>query len=69
MTICMGALCQQEARGDTVVLASDRMVTCMGLTEFEHQVPRSSHSVASGKCDAAGRLAAPLAAVMLPSPP
>ena len=40
MTICLGALCRDESDGDTVVLASDRMVTWMGLTEFEHQVPK-----------------------------
>jgi 20S proteasome alpha/beta subunit len=40
MTICLGALCRENADGDTVVLASDRMVTWMGLTEFEHQVPK-----------------------------
>ena len=41
MTICMGALCQQDRPGDTIVLASDRMVTWMGLTEFEHTTPKA----------------------------
>src|SRR5215469_10235702 len=41
MTICMGALCQQDRPGDTIVLASDRMVTWMGLTEFEHSAPKA----------------------------
>lgn len=40
MTICMGALCQDQAAGDTVVLASDRMVTWRNLAEFEHAVPK-----------------------------
>ena len=43
MTICIGALCTSEAPGDTVVLASDRMVTWIG-TQFEHPVPKI-HSV------------------------
>lgn len=43
MTICMGALCQEQVPGDTIVLASDRMVTWM-VTEFEHPVPKI-HSV------------------------
>ncbi len=46
MTICLGALCRDSADGDTVVLASDRMVTWMGLTEFEHQVPKI-HQISS----------------------
>ena len=40
MTICMGALCTDRLAGDTVVLASDRMVTWRNLTEFEHPVPK-----------------------------
>jgi 20S proteasome alpha/beta subunit len=40
VTICLGALCRDKVDGDTVVLASDRMVTWAGLTEFEHQVPK-----------------------------
>jgi 20S proteasome alpha/beta subunit len=46
MTICMGALCQQKQPGDTIVLAADRMVTWMGLTEFEHRVPKA-HEVSA----------------------
>jgi hypothetical protein len=42
MTICMGALCQDRRPGDTIVLASDRMVTWAGMTEFEHPVPKIS---------------------------
>jgi hypothetical protein len=40
VTICMGALCNDRVAGDTVVLASDRMVTWRNLTEFEHPVPK-----------------------------
>lgn len=40
MTICMGALCNDRVAGDTVVLASDRMVTWRNLTEFEYSVPK-----------------------------
>jgi 20S proteasome alpha/beta subunit len=36
----MGALCQDRVAGDTVVLASDRMVTWRNLAEFEHVVPK-----------------------------
>ncbi len=36
----MGALCSDRVAGDTVVLASDRMVTWRNLTEFEHPVPK-----------------------------
>jgi 20S proteasome alpha/beta subunit len=39
MTICMGAVCQDEATS-AVVVASDRMVTWASLTEFEHRVPK-----------------------------
>lgn len=46
MTICMGALCQQKQPADTIVLAADRMVTWMGLTEFEHRVPKA-HQVSA----------------------
>src|SRR5258708_14711693 len=46
MTVCMGALCQQKQPGDTIVLASDRMVTWMGVTEFEHRVPKA-HEISS----------------------
>lgn len=42
MTVCIGALCSdstgQAARA--AVVASDRMVTLGGLTEFEHDVPK-----------------------------
>jgi hypothetical protein len=38
MTICMGAVCQDED-SPAVVVASDRMVTWASLTEFEHRVP------------------------------
>jgi 20S proteasome alpha/beta subunit len=40
LTICIGALCTDRVAGDTVVLASDRMVTWRNLTEFEHPVPK-----------------------------
>jgi len=40
VTICMGALCTDRLAGDTVVLASDRMVTWRNLAEFEHPVPK-----------------------------
>jgi len=40
MTVCMGALCRDRTAGDTVVLASDRMVTWAGMTQFEHPVPK-----------------------------
>jgi 20S proteasome alpha/beta subunit len=40
VTICMGALCNDQVAGDTVVLASDRMVTWRNLAEFEHPVPK-----------------------------
>jgi 20S proteasome alpha/beta subunit len=40
VTICIGALCTDRVAGDTVVLASDRMVTWRNLTEFEHPVPK-----------------------------
>ena len=44
MTICMGATCcsKDGAPGSTVVVASDRMITMGGVTEFEHDVPKIS---------------------------
>src|SRR5919204_1144144 len=42
MTICLGALCAgaDGADASAVVVASDRMVTMGGITEFEHEVPK-----------------------------
>jgi 20S proteasome alpha/beta subunit len=42
MTICIGALCADLAGNPSkgVIVASDRMVTLAGLTEFEHEVPK-----------------------------
>ena len=42
MTICLGALCAGADGTDAsaVVVASDRMVTMGGITEFEHEVPK-----------------------------
>jgi 20S proteasome alpha/beta subunit len=42
MTICLGALCAGANGTDAsaVVVASDRMVTMGGITEFEHEVPK-----------------------------
>lgn len=42
MTICMAATCcgADGKAGGTVVVASDRMITMGGLTEFEHDVPK-----------------------------
>ena len=42
MTVCVGAICcdVKGAPGQAVVVASDRMVTMGGLTEFEHDVPK-----------------------------
>jgi hypothetical protein len=42
VTVCIGALCaSRDGRaGGAVVVASDRMVTLGGLTEFEHEVPK-----------------------------
>ena len=44
MTICMAAICADEAgsAGKAVVVASDRMVTMANLIEFEHTVPKST---------------------------
>ena len=42
MTVCLGALCVGADGTDAsaVVVASDRMVTMGGITEFEHEVPK-----------------------------
>ena len=41
MTICLGALCEDVGSGaQAAVIASDRMVTWGGLTEFEHGMPK-----------------------------
>ena len=42
MTICLGALCAgaDGREASAVVVASDRMVTMGGITEFEHEVPK-----------------------------
>ena len=42
MTVCLGALCAgaDGADASAVVVASDRMVTMGGITEFEHEVPK-----------------------------
>lgn len=42
MTVCLGALCADtDGTGPrAVVVASDRMITLGGLTEFEHDVPK-----------------------------
>jgi len=42
VTVCIGAVCADpEGRvAGAVVVASDRMVTLAGLTEFEHEVPK-----------------------------
>ena len=42
MTVCIGALCANEdgEKAKVAVVASDRMVTLAGLTEFEHEVPK-----------------------------
>jgi 20S proteasome alpha/beta subunit len=42
MTVCIGAVCCNQS-GDpnkSVVVASDRMVTMGGMTEFEHETPK-----------------------------
>lgn len=76
MTICMGALCQDQRPGDTIVLASDRMVTWAGMTEFEHPVPKISalcptaHALVAGDALAGnaitGRAIAKLAGALAP---
>jgi 20S proteasome alpha/beta subunit len=54
----MGALCTGRVAGDTVVLASDRMVTWRNLTEFEHPVPKICNiSPATWALDAGDALA------------
>ncbi len=42
MTICLGALCAQDAGRpcSAAVVASDRMVTLGGLIEFDHSAPK-----------------------------
>lgn len=41
MTVCLGVLCADVGNGArAVVVASDRMVTWSGLTEFEHGIPK-----------------------------
>lgn len=42
MTVCIGGICadEEDRPGRLVVVASDRMVTMGGLTEFEHEVPK-----------------------------
>jgi 20S proteasome alpha/beta subunit len=42
MTVCIGALCADRTGQPSraAVVASDRMVTLGGLTEFEHEVPK-----------------------------
>jgi len=42
MTVCIGALCSnlEGEPSEAVVVASDRMVTLGGHTEFEHDVPK-----------------------------
>jgi hypothetical protein len=42
VTIGLGALCAGTEGGgaSAVVVASDRMVTMGGITEFEHEVPK-----------------------------
>src|SRR5262245_36581101 len=65
MTVCIGALCAdldgQAARA--VVVASDRMVTQGGITEFEHDTPKITAvaekmiAAASGDALRASRLA------------
>lgn len=58
LTICMGALCTGRVAGDTVVLASDRMVTWRDLIEFEHPVPKiCSISPAAWALDAGDAMA------------
>jgi len=44
MTVCLGAVCANTEghEAKAVVVASDRMVTLMGLTQFEHDVPKVS---------------------------
>ncbi len=42
MTVCIGAICADEAGtgGNALVVASDRMVTMGNFYEFEHEVPK-----------------------------
>jgi 20S proteasome alpha/beta subunit len=41
MTVCIGTLCSTlENKCDTVIVASDRMVTLGGFMEFEHDSPK-----------------------------
>jgi hypothetical protein len=42
MTVCVGALCRdiKGTASAAVVVASDRMVTHGGITEFEHEIPK-----------------------------
>src|SRR5215469_2586223 len=52
MTVCIGAVCRDrdENGRNSVVVASDRMVTMAQITEFEHEVPKltqlTDHTVA-----------------------
>ncbi len=52
MTICIAAICSDEhaSAGRAVVVASDRMVTMGGLTEFEHEVPKFSSLTSTVVC-------------------
>ena len=68
LTICIGALCQDRVAGDSVVLASDRMVTWQNLAEFEHAVPKiysispAAWALVAGDALAAAKITAEAAA-------
>ena len=74
MTICMGALCTDRVAGDTVVLASDRMVTWRNLAEFEHPVPKicnispATWALGAGDALAAAKIIAEAAAMVASVP-
>jgi len=74
VTICMGALCNDRVAGDTVVLASDRMVTWRNLAEFEHPVPKiytispATWALGAGDALAAAKIIAEAAAMVASVP-
>jgi 20S proteasome alpha/beta subunit len=76
MTVCIGALCRDLSGHPSAaaVVASDRMVTHGGITEFEHEIPKIVPladrilELAAGDGLRAGRLARDVAAAV-PSGP
>jgi 20S proteasome alpha/beta subunit len=54
MTVCMGAICSDEASKQAVVVASDRMVTMANLIEFEHGIPKLTQAPPRAAVMAAG---------------